>query len=312
MRSQWASKRAVGAIALVAAGAAPVAAKVGGGAADAQAAPKASAAASSPTLERGDRGAAVRRLQRLLGVRADGMFGPGTERVLRRFQRRHRMRVDGVAGPATWRVLRRGRAHRTLRRGSSSVRNSVRRVQRRLGLAADGVFGPATQRAVKRFQRRRGLTADGVVGPATYRALRLRRGPTLKRGTGRRRGARRRGGGNWRVVAMVRAANRIANKGYKWGGGHGQWTDSGYDCSGAVSYVLHAAGLLSQSRTADRFMNYGIPGRGRRVTIYAKNSHVFMVINGRRFDSTGSDSGSFWRSQGRDTSAFVARHPAGL
>jgi hypothetical protein len=188
----------------------------------------------------------------------------------------------------------------------------MRRVQRRLGLVADGIFGPGTARAVRRFQRRHGLTADGVVGAATYRALGMRPGPTLHPRSAQGRGIVR-GGGNWRIRAMVRAANRIANRPYKWGGGHGQWTDSGYDCSGAVSYVLHAAGLLSASRTADRFVGYGIRGRGRRVTIYANGGHVFMVIDGRRFDSTGRDSsGSFWQPRMRDTGSFVARHPAGL
>ncbi|MDX6671639.1 MAG: hypothetical protein QOI91_2002 [Solirubrobacteraceae bacterium] len=279
----------------------------------APAAPRASAAAS-PTLKRGDRGPAVRSLQRLLGVRADGVFGATTVRSLKRFQRRHRMRVDGVAGPATWRVLRRARAGQRARRGRTGGSSAValRRVQRRLGLAADGIFGPGTARAVRAFQRRHGLTADGVVGAATYRALGMRPGPTLhpRSARGRRIG---RGGGNWRIRAMVRAANRIAHHPYKWGGGHGQWTDSGYDCSGAVSYVLHAAGLLSASRTADVFMQYGVRGRGRRVTIYANGGHVFMVIDGRRFDSTGRDSsGSFWQPRMRDTGSFVARHPAGL
>jgi peptidoglycan hydrolase-like protein with peptidoglycan-binding domain len=304
--ARWASRRAAGAATLVAVGAAPLVIAVASGAQGvALAAPKASTAAS-PTLHRGDRGGAVRRLQRLLGVHADGVFGAGTARVLRRFQRRHHMRVDGVVGPATWRVLRRAKANRATGGGK---RGAVKRVQRRLGIGTDGVFGPATARAVKRFQRRHGLSADGVVGPATYRALGIRRGPMLRRGAGR--GGSSTGGG--RVLAMVHAANRIADKPYKWGGGHGQWTDSGYDCSGAVSYVLHAAGLLSASRTADRFVNYGIRGRGRHVTIYANGGHVFMVINGRRFDTTGRDSsGSFWQRQMRDTGSFVARHPAGL
>ena len=261
---------------------------------------------AAPTLHRGDRGKAVRTLQRLLHVHADGVFGAGTARVLRAFQRRHHMRVDGVAGAATWRVLRRAQARRSAGRG---VKGAVRRVQRRLGLHADGVFGPRTAAAVTRFQRRHGLTADGVVGPATYRAMRIRRGPTLKRGAGRRRA--RGGGGGGRIRRLIQAANRISGLPYKWGGGHGRWTDSGYDCSGAVSYVLHGAGLLNDTRTADRFMTYGIRGRGRHVTIYANGGHVFMVINGRRFDSNGSGDGPDWKPA-RDTSSFVARHPAGL
>src|SRR5687768_12521574 len=76
-------------------------------------------AAASPTLERGDRGPAVRSLQRLLGIRADGVFGAGTLRAVKRFQRRHQMRVDGVVGPATWRVLRRSRGGR---RGNRRLR----------------------------------------------------------------------------------------------------------------------------------------------------------------------------------------------
>jgi cell wall-associated NlpC family hydrolase len=185
----------------------------------------------------------------------------------------------------------------TLKQGDRGA--AVRRLQRRLRLPADGIFGPRTARAVRRFQRRRGLTVDGIVGPATWRALGVRGGA--------------RSGRSARVRSLVHAANRIARKPYKWGGGHGRWTDSGYDCSGAVSYVLHAAGLLRASRTADRFMTYGIPGRGRRVTIYARSAHVFMVIDGRRFDTTGRDSsGSFWQPRMRPTSGFVARHPAGL
>ncbi len=306
---RWASRRVAGAATLVAVGAAPATmlATAGSGS-TALAAPKA-AAASSPTLKRGAHGAAVKRLQRLLHVHADGKFGSGTLRALKRFQRRHHMRVDGVAGPATWRVLRRAHSRALHRSGSGGkTRSAVKRVQHRLGIAADGVFGPQTARAVKRFQRRHGLTADGVVGPATYRAMGIRRGPTLKRGAGKHRGSR---GGGGRVILMIRAANRIAGKPYTYGGGHGRWTDSGYDCSGAVSYVLHAAGLLSASRTANNFVGYGVPGRGKHVTIYAKYSHVYMVIDGRRFDSNNYGDGPDWKSP-RDSSGFVARHPAGL
>src|ERR687894_2866189 len=94
-------------------------------------------ALAEKTVERGDRGPTVRKLQRLLGVNADGVFGRGTVRALKRFQRRRGMTADGIAGPATWRALKRGR-------GSRSRGGSVRMLQRKLGIAADGVFGPGT------------------------------------------------------------------------------------------------------------------------------------------------------------------------
>jgi hypothetical protein len=100
---------------------------------------------------------------------------------------------------------------------------------------------------------------------------------------------------------------------YKYGGGHGQWNDSGYDCSGSVSYALHGAGLLDSALTSGDFMSWGRAGRGRWITIYAAPGHVYMVVNGRRFDTTGRDaSGSRWQNSGRSSSGYVIRHPAGL
>jgi hypothetical protein len=52
-------------------------------------------------LKRGDRGSAVAILQRRLGIAADGVFGPLTERAVKRFQRRRGLVPDGVVGPIT-------------------------------------------------------------------------------------------------------------------------------------------------------------------------------------------------------------------
>ena len=264
------------------------------------------AAQAAKPLKRGSEGARVVQVQRWLGIDADGIFGSGTRRAVKRFQRRHGLAADGIVGPVTWNALRRAGARKTSSGGGQ--RSAVVLLQRELGIGADGVFGPATQAAVKRFQRRHGLTADGIVGPATWSALgHPGRSVILKR-----RGGGSRGGGGV-VARVIRAANRIQSKPYKYGGGHGRWNDSGYDCSGSVSYALHGGGLLSSALTSSGFMRWGAPGKGRRITIYASPSHVYMVIDGRRFDTTGRDeSGSRWQASQRSSAGYVVRHPPGL
>jgi Putative peptidoglycan binding domain len=266
----------------------------------------------------------VRRLQRKLGIPADGIFGPQTKRAVRRFQRRRGLVADGIVGPVTRDALGLGpgpvlkrersggrRPARSGRRSAGSGRRGggVRALQRALGIPADGVFGPQTESAVRRFQRRRGLAVDGVVGPVTRRALGLGSGPTLKR-----RGSRGGGGGGRGVMGrLMRAANRIAEKPYRFGGGHRTFNDTAYDCSGSISYVLHAAGLLTYALDSTGFMRYGDPGPGRRVTIYANPNHAFMVIDGRRYDTSAiRETGSRWASDMRSARGFVVRHPPGL
>jgi hypothetical protein len=280
-------------------------------------APAPAHAAAKP-LKKGSKGARVKKAQRWLGIRADGIFGKGTKRAVKAFQRRHGLTADGVVGPATWAALRRAahsgstKRRTTSARGGSSKRGRVRLLQRRLGITVDGIFGPGTQRAVKAFQRRHDLTADGIVGPATWRALGHASITTvLKRS---HRGSPRRAGGlPIRVRRIIAAGNRIASRPYKYGGGHGQWEDSGYDCSGSVSYALHGAGYLSSALTSGDFMSWGSPGRGRWVTIYAAPGHVYMVVNGRRFDTSGRyENGTRWQQSDRSSAGYVVRHPPGL
>jgi cell wall-associated NlpC family hydrolase len=274
-----------------------------------------SAEAAKP-LKKGSKGPRVAQVQRWLGLPADGIFGPATRRAVKRFQRGHDLAADGVVGPATWAALRAAGGRSTNRRTSSRAptkRGRVRLLQRRLGIAVDGVFGPATHAAVRRFQRAHGLTADGIVGPATWAALGHTGITTVLKRRGGGGAGPRRGGLPSRVRSIIAAGDRIAGKPYKYGGGHGRWEDTGYDCSGSVSYALHGAGLLSSALTSGDFMSWGSPGPGRWVTIYASPGHVYMVVAGRRFDTTGRDeSGSRWQASARSDAGYVIRHPPGL
>ena len=118
------------------------------------------------------------------------------------------------------------------------------------------------------------------------------------------------------VKNAIWAANTLRRKPYVWGGGHGSFNDRGYDCSGTVSFALHGAGLLNSPLPSSDLMRYGERGRGRWMTIYSRPGHTFAVIAGLRLDTTdlgrGGDVGPRWYADGRDTSGYVARHPAAL
>ena len=118
------------------------------------------------------------------------------------------------------------------------------------------------------------------------------------------------------VDAMIYAANQIAHLPYIWGGGHAEYEDTGYDCSGSLSYILAAAGLLDGTETSGQLMSYGDAGLGKWVTIYATNGHTFAYIAGLRFDTVAlAETGTRWSNRAADEpdlASFVARHPAGL
>lgn len=117
-----------------------------------------------------------------------------------------------------------------------------------------------------------------------------------------------------RVLSAVHAGNQIAGRPYQYGGGHQNFHDYGYDCSGAVSYVLRGAGLINRPTTSNALRKWGTSGEGKYITVYSRKGHTFIVVAGLRFD-TGYNShgdGPQWTNRSRPIRGFKARHPPGL
>jgi peptidoglycan hydrolase-like protein with peptidoglycan-binding domain len=197
------------------------------------------------------------------------------------------------------------------------------------GTMVDGSFGPATLKSVTSFQREQGVRASGVVSIALSQRLRqvvaqvAAAPPTGKTRINPDGTASAPAGAPSVVQAVVAGANQIIDTSYCMGGGHGKWQSSCYDCSGAVSYALHAAGLLNTSEDSSQLESYGSPGPGQYITIYADPSHAFIVVAGRAFDTANyggpnipAGDGPRWRSDPlgnlADGGHYVVRHPPGL
>jgi cell wall-associated NlpC family hydrolase len=224
---------------------------------------------------------------------------------------------------------------RTLRVGAQG--GDVAKLQRYLGsaghrVARDGEFGPRTRRALRATEAELELRSDGI---ATVREQRAIRRAVNDPGTGGAAyvappppekvvpGATGSVTADGFAVApasapevvkaVIAAGNAIATTPYKWGGGHGSWDDTGYDCSGSVSYALHGAGLLDSPLVSGDLARWGARGTGRWITIYANADHVYMVVAGMRFDTSArSRTGSRWTMESRPSDGFSIRHPKGL
>src|SRR3954454_7356917 len=244
------------------------------------------------TLSVGSHGSDVKQLQTYLtraGIRtgADGQYGRGTAASVKSFERAHSLRADGRATPSDQRLIKRtakqaaaptGSAQQTDNTGGSGYEGGSDGAE-----PTSGTTGAPTGKAH--------ISSDGRTAVAPSDAPQ-------------------------EVKDAIAAANRITSKPYRYGGGHGKWEDSGYDCSGSVSYALHGGGLLSKPLDSTGFESWGREGKGAWITVYANSGHAYTVIAGLRFDTSssgsGGESGPRWRSKGRSSSGYVARHPAGF
>lgn len=203
---------------------------------------------------------------------------------------------------------------------------------RRVGesVTVDGEFGRGTTTAVKHFETVNELDVDGLVDANDIAVLRgqAAAGPSarsapepapLAPGDQAKVGpdglAVAPANAPEAVKAIIAAGNAIAKKPYIYGGGHSGWDPAnGYDCSGSVSYALHGASLLDAPMASGGFMGkWATSGVGRWVTVYANEGHMYMVVAGIRYDTSGAkQDGSRWHASLRPTKGYVVSHPAGL
>jgi peptidoglycan DL-endopeptidase CwlO len=254
-------------------------------------------------LRLGDTGPDVVRLQRSLGITADGIFGRQTLGAVKAYQRAHRLLVDGEVGPQTRAALvaeNRGRTGDVVLR-LHDLGPAVAALQRALHITADGQFGPQTLRAVKRFQRSRGLLVDGEVGVHTRAALGIplnrhvvhggyRGGGGTPGGGGRshKHGNRHNhhhhhSGGSSLGARAVALAKRELGTPYVWGGE----SPSGFDCSGLVEYVYARLGVhLPRVAAAQYSAGRHVSRRSLRtgdLVFFNGLGHVGIYIAGNRF-----------------------------
>ena len=159
----------------------------------------------------------------------------------------------------------------------------------------------------------------GLVAPACFAASFPTSGPTTPGNEAKLNGKVALAPANapLAVKRAIWAANQLRTKPYRFGGGHKSFHDTAYDCSGTVSYALAGAGLVNIPMSSKEFRVYGNRGRGKWITIYARNGHTFAVIAGLRLDTTSPNNPSRrwaprWQPTDRTPRGFDARHPVGL
>jgi peptidoglycan hydrolase-like protein with peptidoglycan-binding domain len=243
----------------------------------------------------GARGHDVRALQNdltKLGFVAatDGQFGPQTRLSVRSFERAAGLKIDGVMQPREARTLK-----KVAKAGheAGAVSTTATQVAGQAVAATPATSTPASSTPAQ--------PAGQVSSAPTANA-------TIVNGL-----AVAPPGAPEAVVQIIAAGNAIASFPYRYGGGHQSWKDTGYDCSGSVSFALHGANLISAPMSSYDFPAWGEAGPGQWVTVYGSQPHAYMVVAGLRFDTSASKGGgSRWTTEMRSPAGYVARHPAGL
>src|SRR3954447_11556691 len=248
------------------------------------------------------------------------------------------MAVALAAGAALSAVALAQFGEHTLKTGSSG--HDVRVLQSwldKMGFSTgiDGQFGRHTRWSLRRFEQAEGLSVNGVLTPPDASVMRRAMAAHYSYagdgvpGNGREPTQTAPGekatmssdglhavapaDAPQEVIDAITAANRIVGKPYKYGGGHGQWEDSGYDCSGTVSYALHGAGLLSKPMSSGEFGSWGVSGKGSWISVYYNGGHAYSVIAGLRLDTSGSGGrGPRWHTDLRSGSGYDVTHWRGL
>jgi cell wall-associated NlpC family hydrolase len=217
----------------------------------------------------------------------DGEFGRNTRWNLRRFEQAKHLQIDGVLTPDDARIMRRAMAAK-------------------FSVSEDGT--PAKRKGFG------GGTEPGTTDP----------GSTTDPGTETAPGSQATMSSDGlhavapadappEVQEAIAAGNKIVGKPYKYGGGHGTWNDSGYDCSGTVSYALHGAGLLDSPLSSGEFGSWGVSGKGSWMSIYYNSGHVYAIIAGLRLDTSGTGGkGPRWQTDLRTGDGYRVRHYRGL
>ncbi len=240
------------------------------------------------TLKLGHKGHDVKVLQNFLNrvgidTGVDGVFGRSTGKAVRMFEAAQRRAIDGAVTRSDAMVLKDVAVNGGAVASAAATGGAIPRNQKL-------VLPEPEPEAPPPLQLGPGFTA--TVGPDGLAVAPALAPPE--------------------VLAVIDAGNRIAKLPYIYGGGHGKWEDAGYDCSGSVSYALHAGGLQENVLVSGDYAGAEgfLPGPGTWITVYGNPGHVYMVVAGLRFDTSGrSTAGTRWQADTRSGKGYTAVHP---